>query len=102
MSATTAKAIVAKIRSGDLKSEFRSHEVWRPGWSKLTDSDDVRVALEMLVDYDWLRVRKVETAGRPAFDYIVNPKTLNGLKGCHFAHCKNCKNFPNTFLRFLQ
>ena len=77
VSATTAKAIVAKIRSGDLKSEFRSHEVWRPGWSKLNDSEAVRAALEMLVDYDWLRVRKVETAGRPAFIYIVNPKILN-------------------------
>jgi putative DNA primase/helicase len=77
VSATTAKAIVAKIRSGDLKSEFRSHEVWRPGWSKLTDSDAVRAALEMLVDYDWLRVRKLETGGRPAFIYIINPKILN-------------------------
>jgi putative DNA primase/helicase len=78
VSAITARAIVAKIRSGDLKSQFRSHEVWRPGWSKLTDSDAVRAALELLADYDWLRVRKVETAGRPAFDYIVNPKILNG------------------------
>ncbi|MGB6797896.1 MAG: YfjI family protein [Xanthobacteraceae bacterium] len=77
VSATTAKCIVAKIRSGDLKSEFRSHEVWRPGWSKLTDSDAVRAALEMLVDYDWLRVRKLETAGRPAFIYTVNPKIFN-------------------------
>lgn len=78
VSATTAMAIVAKIRSGDLKSQFRSHEVWRPGWSKLTDSDTVRAALEMLVDYDWLQVRKVETAGRPKFIYMVNPKILNG------------------------
>jgi hypothetical protein len=35
VSAASAMAIVAKIRSGDLKAEFRSHEVWRPGWSKL-------------------------------------------------------------------
>ncbi len=77
VSVTTAMAIVAKIRSGDLKLEFRSHDVWRPQWSKLTDSDAVRTALEMLVDYDWLRVRKVETAGRPSFIYMVNPKILN-------------------------
>ena len=78
VSAATAKAIIAKIRSGDLKSEFRSYEVWRPGWSKLDDSEAVRSALGMLVDYDWLRVRKVETAGRPAFIYAVNPKILKG------------------------
>jgi hypothetical protein len=27
----------------------------------------------MLVDYDWLRCRKIETAGRPAKVYIANP-----------------------------
>jgi len=78
VSAATAKAIIVKIRSGDLKSEFRSHEVWRPGWSKLDSSEAVRTALDMLVDYDWLRVRKLETAGRPAFIYAVNPKILKG------------------------
>jgi putative DNA primase/helicase len=75
---TTAMAIVAKIVSGDLKTEFRSHEVWRPGWSNLADREAVRAALDMLVDYDWLRVRRVETAGRPALIYVVNPKILRG------------------------
>jgi hypothetical protein len=78
ISAATAMAIIAKIRSGNLKSEFRSHDVWRPAWSKLADSGAVRAALDMLVDYDWLRVRKVETVGRPAFIYVVNPKILKG------------------------
>jgi hypothetical protein len=78
VSAATAMAIVAKIRSGDLKSEFRSHDVWRPGWSKLADSEAVRAALDMLVDYDWLRVRKIDTMGRPKFIYTVNPKIFNG------------------------
>jgi putative DNA primase/helicase len=74
----TAMAIVAKIRSGDLKSEFRSHEVWRPRWSKLSDRDAVVAALKMLVDYDWLRVQKLDTGGRPALSYVVNPKILKG------------------------
>ena len=78
VSATTAKAIIAKIHSGHLKSEFRSHDVWRPGWSKLDNSEAVRAGLGMLVDYDWLRVRKVETAGRPASIYVANPKILKG------------------------
>jgi putative DNA primase/helicase len=29
----TAKAILARIRKGDLKREFSSREVWRPGWA---------------------------------------------------------------------
>jgi putative DNA primase/helicase len=71
---TTAMAIVAKILSGDLKQEFRSYEVWRPGWSKLADREAVGAALDMLVDYDWLRVRRIVTGGRPALIYVVNPK----------------------------
>jgi putative DNA primase/helicase len=69
VSTATAKAIVGKIRSGNLKTEFRSHEVWRPGWSKLADRAEVASGLEMLVDYDWLRVCKVETGGRPGMIY---------------------------------
>jgi putative DNA primase/helicase len=75
-SAPTAEAIIARIRSGHLKSEFRSYDVWRPRWSKLDDSEVVRAGLRMLVDYDYLRVRKVQTAGRPAYIYVVNPKIL--------------------------
>jgi Protein of unknown function (DUF3987) len=72
-SADTAKAILAKLRSGHLKTEFRSRDVWRPGWSRLTDRDAVNAGLAMLVDYDWLSQRRVETMGRPATVYVINP-----------------------------
>lgn len=75
-SAETAKAIIAKVRSGQLKAEFRSHEVWRPRWSRLTDREAVQAGLTMLVDFDWLAVRRVQTAGRPALIYSVNPKAM--------------------------
>jgi hypothetical protein len=73
-SADTAKAILAKIGSGALKPEFRSHDVWRPGWSRLKDRETVDAGLAMLLDYDWLTVRKVETMGRPQTVYALNPK----------------------------
>jgi hypothetical protein len=75
-SADTARAILAKIRSGDIKTEFRSRDVWRPNWSRLTDRDAVKAGLAMLVDYDWLAQRRIETMGRPATVYEVNPKAL--------------------------
>jgi Protein of unknown function (DUF3987) len=74
--AATAKAILAKVRSGDLKSEFSSRDVWRPQWSRLTDSNVVTAGLRMLVDYDHLLETKVETGGRRAVVYTVNPKAL--------------------------
>ncbi len=75
-SADTAKVILAKIRSGHLKDKFRSRDVWRPNWSRLTDRDAVHAGLTMLVDYDWLAQRTVDTNGRPATVYTVNPKAL--------------------------
>jgi hypothetical protein len=48
--------------------------VWRLGWSRLTDRNAVNAALAMLVEYDWLAKRQVETMGRPATVYAINPK----------------------------
>jgi putative DNA primase/helicase len=73
-----AHAIIVKVKSGHLLKEgFSSRDVWRPGWSKLRDRDVVTAALKLLEDYDWLRVTKTETAGRPATMYTVNPKVLS-------------------------
>jgi putative DNA primase/helicase len=72
----TARAILAKLRSGDLKPEFSSRDVWRPGWSKLSDREAVRAGLRMLVDYDYLSETNVQTAGRTATVYTVNPKAM--------------------------
>lgn len=70
----TAKAILHRIRKGDLKREFSSKDVWRPGWAMLTDSAQVADGLRLLVDYDWLTMTtRTETGGRPATIYTANP-----------------------------
>jgi putative DNA primase/helicase len=71
----TAKAILSRIRKGDLKREFSSRDVWRPGWAMLSDSEQVADALRLLVDYDWLTTTtRTDTGGRPATTYSVNPR----------------------------
>jgi putative DNA primase/helicase len=72
--ADTAKAILEKIRTGALKNQFRATDVWRPGWSKLTDRPTVEAGLDMLLDYDWLTMEKVPTGGRTKSVYMLNPK----------------------------
>src|SRR5262249_58728115 len=59
----TARAILARIRAGHLQGEFTARDVWRPGWSRLTDRVAVQAGLDHLVDYDWLATRRVETGG---------------------------------------
>lgn len=73
---TAAKAIIQRIRKGDLKTQFSSRDVWRPGWANLSDRQLVADALELLVDLDWLRAHRQETAGRTATVYKFNPKGL--------------------------
>lgn len=75
---TAAKAIVAKIRSGALNAVFTVWEVWRPGWSGLTDRKLVYEALDLLTDYGWIVPDKKETGGRQKIEYRVNPKIMKG------------------------
>jgi putative DNA primase/helicase len=75
---STAKAIVKHIRNNDLSDHFSGKEVWRPGWSKLTDRSQVSDALRLLVDYGWLfESHDKETGGRPSTTYKVNPKVMS-------------------------
>lgn len=68
--AQAAKAILARIEKGDLKTPFSTRDVWRPGWTGLN-----RVAaaegVSLFVDYGHLTVETIETSGRPATRYHV-------------------------------
>jgi len=71
---SVAKALLRRIKKGDLPPAFSSRDVWRPGWAKLSDKDQVKAALQLLEDYGWIAVEKVETGGRPATVYHVHPE----------------------------
>lgn len=71
-----AKAILSRIRKGDLPRTFASWQVWRPGWAQLTDRGQVADALGLLLELDWLSATKSETRGRPGTVYEVNPRGL--------------------------
>jgi putative DNA primase/helicase len=71
--ADTARVILACIESGHLRSEFTARDVWRPSWSRLTDRTAVQAGLDMLVDYEWLTCRRLETGGRPSMVYSFTP-----------------------------
>lgn len=72
--AAAAKAVIHRIRKGDLPREFSSRDVWRPGWAHLGDRETVGDALRLLTDLDWLAEDRAETGGRPKTRFIVNPR----------------------------
>ncbi len=71
-----AKAILARIRKGDLPRTFASWQVRRHEWAQLSERGQVADALGLLVERGWLAVTKTDTGGRPGTLYVVNPRGL--------------------------
>lgn len=69
----TARALLAKIRTGKLRSPFVARDVYDAGWSGLTDTESVRRALEVLERHGYVRLVEVPTAGRPRSEVHVHP-----------------------------
>jgi hypothetical protein len=75
---SAAKAILAKIRAGDLQDGFSAREVYKAGWAHLSDREAAQAGLDLLCDLDWLAARKISPKGRrPAPRFSINPRGVN-------------------------
>ena len=70
-----AKAILAKVRSGELPRTFAARDIYRQGWAHL-DRENTLDALRLLDDLDWVAAQSLTTTGRTATVYEVNPRGL--------------------------
>ena len=75
-STDTAMKIVHKIKTEKLERTFTMRDIYKPGWSGLKNSEQIKSALALLVEYDWLSAERVLTGGQPKMIYTVNPKVL--------------------------
>ena len=73
---SAARAILARLKAGELGQRLTARDVYRKGWAGLGDAREVGEALELLDAYDWLRGDDVATGGRPSTVYVVNPKGI--------------------------
>ena len=71
-----ATALQKKIARGQLDSPFSERELYRKGWSLLTDPEVVTDACTELVVAGWIRrVDEPRRSGRPpSRKYEINPK----------------------------
>jgi putative DNA primase/helicase len=74
--AATAKAILSRVRKGELTNGFTLRDVHQKGWANLADRDQVKAGLDLLVDLDWLAAKTEQTGGRPRISYTINPGAL--------------------------
>jgi len=69
-----AREISKHLRRGAIRDGATLREIWRPQWSKLTSSEEVKAGIEVLIEYDWLTVEKEQTGGRPTERIRLNPR----------------------------
>jgi putative DNA primase/helicase len=72
-----AKTILRRAKSGDIGSTFTRQELQQKKWSGLTDVQAVVEATERLEAHNYLRIKKVETGGRPSYVCTLNPKVFS-------------------------
>lgn len=72
-----AREIIKHLRRGAIRDGATLREIWRPQWSKLTSSEEVKAGIEVLVEYDWLTVEKEQTGGRPTERIRLNPGIIS-------------------------
>jgi len=67
-----SKAIMKRIKSGDIQDGFTARDIYRKRWQKL-DKESVIDGLDMLTDYGWISPQLKDTKGRPTTEYFINP-----------------------------
>jgi putative DNA primase/helicase len=72
----SARALLKRLQKGDLDDGFSLRDVYRNEWSKLSNKEDAKAAVDILVDKDWLRSEgcKNPSGGRPAEIYRMHPQ----------------------------
>jgi hypothetical protein len=78
-----AKAILKRIKSGDLQDRFTARDVHQKGWAHLTEREDVGAGLDLLVDLNYLASDAVlpgSKGGRRTETYLINPAVRSAAR----------------------
>ena len=73
---SAAKALAKRIERNDVEDGFALRDVYRKEWSDLTSNEDVERAVNVLIDFDWLRSKRIATNTKSATRHFINPKLL--------------------------
>jgi putative DNA primase/helicase len=68
------KALAKKLLEGKLVDDFTQRTLLHKGWTNLSHKDTVSLAVNALVERDWLSEHPSEKAGRKTTIYKINPR----------------------------
>lgn len=69
----SAKALLRRIRRGDVDNRFAARDIYRHHWSMLATPEETANALNVLTDYGWVRAISVATDGRTKTVFEIHP-----------------------------
>jgi len=72
--AESARALLRRIKAGEVTNPFTTRDVYRKGWAHLTKPDEAHEAVRYLSDFDYLRTEGISTGGRSKSAIWINPK----------------------------
>ena len=72
--AESARALLTRIRRGEVPDPFVRRDVYLKHWAHLSTPEETHQAVRLLVDLDCLREERQETGGAPKTLYRINPK----------------------------
>ncbi len=75
----STNALARKLLKGDLNEGFTCRTVYLKGWSGLSTKATAQVALDSLVEYNWLTEEEKRSGGRPTVAYRINTGISEGL-----------------------
>jgi len=73
----SAKTLCDKISRSALVDGFTVRDIYRKGWTGLTTQKEAQEAVEVLIDYGWLKPipeKSTGVDGRPTVRYMINPQ----------------------------
>jgi hypothetical protein len=69
----TARALLERIRKGDVRDGDSTRSVYRKHWTKLSTPEEVNGACGVLEEFGWLRIEVIKTSGRSATRLRLHP-----------------------------
>jgi putative DNA primase/helicase len=70
----SAKALLDRIKKGEIKDGFTQRDVYMHHWSKLSSPEEVQAAINVLCLHGWLKLQELKTSGRPKTLIRLHPK----------------------------
>ena len=78
--------LAKKIRDGSVVSGMTLREIYKHGWARLKNADQVASAVSVLAEHGWARIHSKRSSGRPSPALVLHPDLLATIDSLLLGH----------------